>query len=81
MTDIVERLRSGEDGLEYAAADEIARLRGVIQEAAALVSERAAERHKHAAACQSDRSRKHMQIRADEAGQIVALLRARGNWV
>jgi hypothetical protein len=81
MTDIVERLRSGEDGLEYAAADEIERLREVIQEAVALVSERAAERHKHAAACQSDRSRKHMQIRADEAGQIVALLRARGNWV
>lgn len=27
MTDIVERLRSGEDGLEYAAADEIERLR------------------------------------------------------
>jgi hypothetical protein len=26
MTDIVERLRSGEDGLEYAAADEIERL-------------------------------------------------------
>jgi hypothetical protein len=27
MSDIVERLRSGEDGLEYAAADEIERLR------------------------------------------------------
>lgn len=27
MTDIVERLREGEDGLEYAAADEIERLR------------------------------------------------------
>lgn len=27
MNDIVERLRSGEDGLEYAAADEIERLR------------------------------------------------------
>jgi hypothetical protein len=28
--DIVERLRSGEDGLEYAAADEIERLRGAL---------------------------------------------------
>jgi hypothetical protein len=30
MSDIVERLRSGEDGLEYAAADEIERLRGAL---------------------------------------------------
>ena len=30
MTDIVERLRSGEDGLEYAAADEIDRLQCII---------------------------------------------------
>ena len=30
MTDIVERLRAGEDGLEYAAADEIERLREAL---------------------------------------------------
>jgi hypothetical protein len=35
MTDIVERLRSGEDGLEYAAADEIERLRAERNEALA----------------------------------------------
>jgi len=28
--DLIERLRSGEDGLEYAAADEIEQLRAVI---------------------------------------------------
>ncbi len=33
MTDIVERLRSGEDGLEYAAADEIARLQAGLMKA------------------------------------------------
>ena len=32
MTDIVERLRSGEDGLEYAAADEIERLCEALRE-------------------------------------------------
>jgi hypothetical protein len=32
-SDIVERLRSGEDGLEYAAADEIERLRAELDEA------------------------------------------------
>jgi hypothetical protein len=30
MSDIVERLRSGEDGLEYAAADEIERLLEIL---------------------------------------------------
>lgn len=29
--DLVERLRSGEDGLEYAAADEIERLRHALE--------------------------------------------------
>lgn len=29
--DIVERLRAGEDGLEYAAADEIERLRFALE--------------------------------------------------
>lgn len=33
MTDIVERLREGEDGLEYAAADEIERLRAALLKA------------------------------------------------
>jgi hypothetical protein len=33
MTDIVERLRSGEDGLEYAAANEIERLRAGLMRA------------------------------------------------
>lgn len=30
MSDIVERMRSGEDGLEYAAADEIERLQAEV---------------------------------------------------
>ena len=30
MNDLVKRLRSGEDGLEYAAADEIERLQAQI---------------------------------------------------
>ena len=33
MTDIVRRLREGEDGLEYAAADEIERLRAGLMKA------------------------------------------------
>lgn len=33
MTDIVKRLREGEDGLEYAAADEIERLRAGLMKA------------------------------------------------
>ena len=36
MTDIVERLRSGEDGLEYAAADEIERLRAGLEKIVAM---------------------------------------------
>ena len=42
-----------------------------------IVSKRAASRFNEATHCLSDRSRKHMQIRADEAGQIAALIRAR----
>ena len=38
MNDIIERLRSGEDGLEYAAADEIERLRAECQRLAGEVS-------------------------------------------
>jgi len=41
-----------------------------------IVSERAKQRQETVKHCWSDRSKKHMQIRADEAGQIVALLRA-----
>ena len=71
-----------------AAADEIERLRAAVAaalcaalregiEAAALVaSRRAALRHSTVAHCHSDRSKKHMQIRADEAGQLVADIRA-----
>ena len=36
--DVVDRLRSGEDGLEYAAADEIERLRAECQRLAGEVS-------------------------------------------
>jgi hypothetical protein len=42
----------------------------------AIVSDRARERREQANVCWSNRSKKHMLIRADEAGQIVALLRA-----
>ena len=37
MSDIVERLRSGEDGLEYAAADEIERLQEKCNNLAAML--------------------------------------------
>jgi hypothetical protein len=90
MTDIIERLRDPSKGSPrwhdtmLEAADEIARLREAVAaarregiEAAALVaSRRAASRHSTVAHCHSDRSKKHMQIRADEAGQLVADIRA-----
>lgn len=47
-----------------------------IEAAMRVVSERASARHKEAGSCISDRSRKHMHIRADEAGQIVTYIRA-----
>jgi hypothetical protein len=50
-----------------------------FEEAVEVVSKRAAERVLSATHCQSDRSRKHMHLRADEAGQIVALLKAKGD--
>jgi hypothetical protein len=50
-----------------------------FQEAIEVVSSQARERTEQAAACHSDRSRKHMHLRADEAGQIVALLKAKGD--
>jgi hypothetical protein len=49
-----------------------ARIEGLVD----IVSERARRRRKEVQNCHSDRSKKHMLIRADEAGQIVALLRA-----
>ena len=66
------------------AAGEIERLRrtivaarrGAVEAAAAVASKRAASRHTAVAHCHSDRSKKHMQIRADEAGQLVADIRA-----
>lgn len=47
-----------------------------IEAAVAVTSKRAASRHSTVAHCHSDRSKKHMQIRADEAGQLVADIRA-----
>lgn len=41
-----------------------------------VIRRRVAERFDVVQFCQSDRSRKHMQIRADEGGQILALIRA-----
>lgn len=60
---------------EVAAKIEQARRDG-IEAAMRVVSERASARHKEAGSCISDRSRKHMHIRADEAGQIVTYIRA-----
>lgn len=50
--------------------------RGGVEAAMAVVSQRATSRHNEATHCVSDRSKKHMQIRADEAGQLVADIRA-----
>lgn len=47
-----------------------------IEAAIGAASRRAASRHSTVAHCRSDRSKKHMQIRADEAGQLVADIRA-----
>lgn len=85
--DEIERLRAEIVLLEATgaeAADEIERLRacvvaarrGGVEAAMAVASQRAASRHGTAAHCVSDRSKKHMQIRADEAGQLVADIRA-----
>lgn len=57
-------------------ASEAAARREGIEAAAAVASKRAASRHSTVAHCHSDRSKKHMQIRADEAGQLVADIRA-----
>lgn len=82
MTDIVDAvyenvhvLLGPEQGKRMAAfikAREDAALREGIEAAAAVASKRAASRHSTVAHCHSDRSKKHMQIRADEAGQLVA---------
>jgi hypothetical protein len=50
-----------------------------FQEAIEVAASQARERTEQAATCHSDRSRKHMHLRADEAGQIVALLKAKGD--
>lgn len=47
-----------------------------IEDMIGIVSERVKQRQEAVKNCWSERSRKHMQIRTDEAGQIVALLRA-----
>lgn len=60
---------------EVEAREAAARREG-IEAAAAAASKRAASRHSTVAHCHSDRSKKHMQIRADEAGQLVADIRA-----
>jgi hypothetical protein len=54
----------------------IAARSGGVEAAAAVASKRAASRHSTVEHCHSDRSKKHMQIRADEAGQLVADIRA-----
>lgn len=59
--------------LEWAV---IAARREGVEAAIAVASQRAASRHNEATHCVSDRSKKHMQIRADEAGQLVADIRA-----
>ena len=63
-----------EDG-EATAAHKAGRREG-IEAAADVASKRAASRHSTVAHCHSDRAKKHMQIRADEAGQLVADIRA-----
>lgn len=50
--------------------------RDALEEAANLAGQIAASRFATSKTCQSDRSRKHMHIRADEAGQIAAAIRA-----
>ena len=60
---------------EVAARVEAARREG-FEAAADVASKRAASRHSTVAHCHSDRAKKHMQIRADEAGQLVAEIRA-----
>jgi hypothetical protein len=54
----------------------IAARSGGVEAAVAVASKRAASRHSTVEHCHSDRSKKHMQIRADEAGQLVADIRA-----
>ena len=57
-------------------AEKAATRREGIEAAADVASKRAASRHSTVAHCHSDRAKKHMQIRADEAGQLVAEIRA-----
>lgn len=71
--DWVEQARKAMDDAE---AREAAARREGIEAAASVASKRAASRHSTVAHCHSDRSKKHMQIRADEAGQLVADIRA-----
>lgn len=66
----LEQLEKERQSLEVSSATPVD-----ISAAISAVSARAAARQLHATHCLSDRSRKHMQIRADEAGQIVAELR------
>ena len=67
--------RAHRDALAWMERAAVARREG-IEVAAAVASKRAASRHSTVAHCHSDRSKKHMQIRADEAGQLVADIRA-----
>lgn len=64
------------EGATVGAEDLAAARREGIEAAALVASRRAASRHSTVAHCHSDRSKKHMQIRADEAGQLVADIRA-----
>lgn len=45
-----------------------------VRDAAGVASRKASGRFREAAVCHSDRSRKHMHTRADEAGQIAAAI-------
>ena len=67
--------RAHRDALAWMQRAAAARREG-IEAAADVASKRAASRHSTVAVCHSDRSKKHMQIRADEAGQLVADIRA-----
>lgn len=68
--DVVDRLRSGEDGLEYAAADEIERLRAECQRLAGEVS----RAHKDALTWMERAAaarREGIEAAADEAGKLA----------
>lgn len=77
--ELVEAIERGNDWCDQAqkarAEADAARLEG-LKAARIVASKRATSRQEAVKHCVSDRSKKHMQIRADEAGQLVADIRA-----